>query len=70
MNLFLKKLLKNDATGGGVLIIAAAVAMFLANNASMQQSYQTILAMPVQFRLQWRCFSPITPACSSLTRPF
>ncbi|OFC62025.1 Na+/H+ antiporter NhaA [Candidatus Erwinia dacicola] len=50
MNLFLKKLLKNDATGGGVLIIAAAVAMFLANNASMQQSYQTILAMPVQFR--------------------
>lgn len=50
MNLFLKKLLKNDATGGVVLIIAAAVAMFLANNASTQQAYQAILAMPVQFR--------------------
>jgi len=50
MNLFLKKLLKNDATGGVVLIVAAAVAMFLANNASTQQDYQAILAMPVQFR--------------------
>lgn len=50
MNLFLKKLLKNDATGGVVLIIAAAVAMFLANNASTQQDYQAILALPVQFR--------------------
>lgn len=50
MNLSLKKLLKNDATGGVVLIIAAAVAMFLANNASTQQAYQSILAMPVQFR--------------------
>lgn len=50
MNLFLKKLLKNDATGGVVLIVAAAVAMFLANNASTQQAYQAILAMPVQFR--------------------
>ncbi|MFK8260415.1 Na+/H+ antiporter NhaA [Erwinia sp. AnSW2-5] len=50
MNLFLKKLLKNDATGGVVLIIAAAVAMFLANNTSTQQAYQAILAMPVQFR--------------------
>jgi len=50
MNLFLKKLLKNDATGGVVLIIAAAVAMFLANNASTQQGYQAILSMPVQFR--------------------
>ncbi|BCQ36565.1 Na(+)/H(+) antiporter NhaA [Erwinia rhapontici] len=50
MNLFFKKLLKNDATGGVVLIIAAAVAMFLANNASTQQAYQAVLAMPVQFR--------------------
>ncbi|WP_456310117.1 Na+/H+ antiporter NhaA [Serratia proteamaculans] len=50
MTLFFKKLLKNDATGGVVLIIAAAVAMFLANNASTQQAYQAILAMPVQFR--------------------
>jgi len=50
MNLFFKKLLKNDATGGVVLIIAAAVAMFLANNASTQQAYQAVLSMPVQFR--------------------
>lgn len=50
MNLFFKKLLKNDATGGVVLIIAAAVAMFLANNTSTQQAYQAVLAMPVQFR--------------------
>lgn len=50
MNLFFKKLLKNDATSGVVLIVAAAIAMFLANNASTQQDYQSILSMPVQFR--------------------
>jgi len=46
----LKRLLNNEATGGVVLIIAAAVAMFLANNASTQQAYQSILATPVEFR--------------------
>ncbi len=46
----LTRLLKNEATGGVILIIAAAVAMFLANNAGTQQAYQSILSMPVAFR--------------------
>ncbi|CCG88340.1 Na+/H+ antiporter NhaA [Erwinia piriflorinigrans] len=50
MNLFLKKLLKNDATGGVVLIVAAAFAMFLANNDSTRHAYQSMLTLPVQFR--------------------
>ena len=50
MKTALKRLLNNDATGGVVLIIAAAVAMFLANNAATAQDYQALLAMPVQFR--------------------
>ncbi|WP_158781886.1 Na+/H+ antiporter NhaA [Pantoea sp. BAV 3049] len=50
MKLALKRLLKNEATGGVVLIIAAAVAMFLANYAGTQQSYQDVLDMPVEFR--------------------
>lgn len=50
MNSALKRLLKNEATGGVILIIAAVIAMFLANNASTQQTYQSILAMPVEFR--------------------
>ncbi|MFB5173698.1 Na+/H+ antiporter NhaA [Erwinia amylovora] len=51
MNLFLKKLVKNDATGGVILIIAAAIAMFLANNDNTRQLYQALLALPVQFRV-------------------
>ncbi|WP_168393502.1 Na+/H+ antiporter NhaA [Erwinia amylovora] len=51
MNLFLKKLVKNDATGGVILIIAAAIAMFLANNDTTRQLYQALLALPVQFRV-------------------
>jgi len=46
----LKRLLKNEATGGVVLIVAAAIAMFLANNADTQQVYQSILNIPVEFR--------------------
>ncbi len=50
MSSALKRLLKNEATGGVILIIAAALAMILANNAGTQQAYQSILAMPVEFR--------------------
>lgn len=50
MNSALKRLLKNEATGGVVLIIAAAIAMILANTAATQQAYQSILTMPVEFR--------------------
>lgn len=50
MSSALKRLLKNEATGGVILIIAAAAAMILANNAGTQQAYQSILAMPVEFR--------------------
>lgn len=50
MNAALKRLLKNEATGGVVLIIAAAIAMILANTAGTQQAYQSILNMPVEFR--------------------
>lgn len=50
MKTALKRLLNNDATGGVVLIVAAAIAMFLANNSATQQGYQALLAMPVQFR--------------------
>lgn len=46
----IKRLLNNEATGGVVLIIAAAIAMYLANSAGTQQAYQSILAMPVEFR--------------------
>lgn len=50
MNIKLKKLLHNDATGGMVLIIAAVLAMLLANNSATQQGYQALLAIPVEFR--------------------
>ena len=50
MNIKLKKLLHNDATGGIVLIIAAVLAMLLANNSATQQGYQALLATPVEFR--------------------
>lgn len=50
MSTAIKRLLKNEATGGVILIIAAALAMILANNAGTQQAYQSILAMPVEFR--------------------
>lgn len=50
MNAALKRLLKNEATGGVVLIIAAAIAMILANTAGTQQAYESILNMPVEFR--------------------
>ena len=51
MNIKLKKWLQNDATSGIVLILAAALAMFLANYAGTQQAYQNLLAIPVEFRL-------------------
>ena len=50
MNIKLKKLLHNDATGGMVLIIAAILAMLLANNSATHQGYQALLAIPVEFR--------------------
>ena len=50
MNIRLKKWLNNDATSGVVLILAAALAMFLANNGETQQAYQNLLAVPVEFR--------------------
>ncbi len=46
----IKALLKNEATSGIVLIIAAALAMVLANSAATQQGYLALLAMPVEFR--------------------
>ena len=51
MNIKLKKLLHSDASSGIVLIIAAAAAIFLANYSATQQSYQMLLATPVEFRL-------------------
>ena len=51
MNIKLKKSLQNDATSGIVLILAAALALFLANYAGTQQAYQNLLAIPVEFRL-------------------
>ena len=50
MNIRLKKILNSDATGGVVLILAAALAMILANNGATQQGYRDLLAIPVQFR--------------------
>ena len=50
MNIKLKKWLQNDATSGIVLIMAAALAMLLANSDATQQAYQNLLAMPVEFR--------------------
>ena len=50
MNIRLKKLLNSDATSGMVLIIAAAIAMLLANSASTQQGYLDLLSIPVEFR--------------------
>ena len=50
MKIKLKKWLQNDATSGIVLILAAALAMFLANYAGTQQAYQNLLAIPVEFR--------------------
>ncbi|MXP49339.1 Na+/H+ antiporter NhaA [Pantoea sp. Eser] len=45
-----KKILNSDAAGGVVLILAAALAMILANNGATQQGYRDLLAIPVQFR--------------------
>nr|WP_024967007.1 Na+/H+ antiporter NhaA [Pantoea sp. IMH] len=50
MNTAIRKLLKSEATGGMILILAAAIAMYLANNTGTQQAYQSILSMPVEFR--------------------
>lgn len=50
MKSVLKRILDNEATAGVVLIVAAMVAMFLANHAATQQIYQTMLAIPVEFR--------------------
>ncbi|QGY27976.1 Na+/H+ antiporter NhaA [Pantoea cypripedii] len=50
MNIRLKKILNSDASSGVVLIIAAAIAMLLANNASTHQGYLDLLNIPVEFR--------------------
>ncbi|WP_437613364.1 Na+/H+ antiporter NhaA [Erwinia sp. V71] len=46
----IQRLVKNEATSGVVLIIAAALAMILANSAATQQGYLALLAQPVGFR--------------------
>jgi len=50
VNIRLKKIVESDATGGVVLIIAAALAMVLANSGATQQGYRDLLAIPVEFR--------------------
>lgn len=50
MFLQIKRLLKNEAISGVVLILAAALAMVLANTAATQQGYLSLLATPVEFR--------------------
>lgn len=50
MFLQIKHLLKNEATSGVVLILAAALAMVLANTAATQQGYLSLLTMPVELR--------------------
>jgi len=47
----LQRFFQNDAAGGICLIIAAALAMFLANFSLTGQTYQEFLAMPVEFRV-------------------
>ncbi|MBP2169699.1 NhaA family Na+:H+ antiporter [Erwinia toletana] len=46
----IRRLLNNEATSGVVLILAAALAMILANNTATQQGYLALLATPVEFR--------------------
>ncbi|KOC88551.1 Na+/H+ antiporter NhaA [Winslowiella iniecta] len=50
MFLQIKRLVKNEATSGVVLILAAALAMVLANTAATQQGYLSLLATPVELR--------------------
>jgi len=50
VNIRLKKLLNSDASSGVVLIIAAAIAMLLANNVNTYQGYLDLLNIPVEFR--------------------
>ncbi|GLR08601.1 Na+/H+ antiporter NhaA [Mixta theicola] len=46
----MKRLLASEATGGIVLILAAILAMLLANIDATQPVYASLLAMPVEFR--------------------
>ncbi|PZD63217.1 Na(+)/H(+) antiporter NhaA, partial [Pantoea ananatis] len=46
----LKSFIESDASNGMVLILAAVVAMVLANGASTAQGYQALLETPVQIR--------------------
>lgn len=46
----IKRILANEATGGIVLIMAALLAMLLANIDATQPLYASLLAMPVEFR--------------------
>ncbi|WP_275554522.1 Na+/H+ antiporter NhaA [Mixta sp. Marseille-Q2659] len=45
----IKRFLANEASGGIILILAAALAMLLANADATQQFYASLLAMPVAF---------------------
>ncbi len=46
----IKSFIESDASNGMVLILAAVVAMVLANSASTAQGYQALLETPVQIR--------------------
>ena len=51
MTALLKRLVASDAGGGIILIIAASLAMVLANLEATSQLYQTLLATPVEVRI-------------------
>ncbi|WP_226571946.1 Na+/H+ antiporter NhaA [Mangrovibacter yixingensis] len=50
MTKLIKRFFSSDASGGVILIIAAALAMLMANLGATSQAYQSFLSMPVEFR--------------------
>ena len=51
MKSFIERFLKMEAAGGILLMLAAAVAMFMANNAWLSQAYFAFLDTPLQVRI-------------------